>query len=61
MRKNKVKVKEPSEVPGTACLILREEIKPNERETEAGNAGVGRKGRCRGGRVIPYSITPNLG
>ena len=54
-------MKESSEVPGTACLILREEKERKKRKPEGGNAQVGKRGGCKVGRVAPYSITPNLG
>lgn len=55
-------MEESSEVPGPACLTLREEKETNKRKPEGGgNAQGGSKGGCKGGRVTPYSITPNLG
>lgn len=53
-------MREPSEVPGTACVVLREGKRKEERKSEGGNARVG-GGGCRVGRVTPYSITPRLG
>lgn len=61
--KTRLKVREPSGVPGTACLILREkkikkEMKTRRRRCLGGGGG---KGGYKVGRGVPYSITPKLG
>lgn len=54
-------MKEPSEVPGTAMPDTKGGKINTYKETRGRKCWGGKQGGYRFGRVIPYSITPNLG